>query len=130
MQTQTQDAKWFILEELKHLPAHLRKWCADHGLFAEIPERWAEGEPIVIGNKLRTREIALVSPETLDTTAKLFGIWGMRLGNNLMGFWPSEGWKVFGSLGWKKIDGFGIYFGRALRKEFGIDADAEGTGTN
>jgi len=79
---------------------------------------------MVISNDTKSLEIALVGPESFDSVSRLYGIWGLRVDNNVLCFWPAEGWKILGPAGRKRIDNFGDYLEHCLSEFFGIRSSA------
>lgn len=118
MQTQLLDSGYFILESVK---PYLRKLGRDRGLFVVVPEKCTDGSLIVLSSAAKTMEMRIVGPERLGTIGRTDGIWALRVGYDLLGFWPAEGWKVRRPMmiNWEKVNDFEVYMERRLSEWFG-----------
>jgi hypothetical protein len=118
---QVQSSNWHVLDALKFLPEQISEWCLNRGAFfvSPAPKQWAGGEPIVVSSALRTLRIAIVGPHALGTVGKAYGTCGLRLGKDLLGFWPNEGWKKVNRLYLEKIVDFEAYVSGQLEAIFG-----------
>ena len=80
----TQNDNWFVRDELERVPERLRKLCE------------------------------VVGPERLGTQGRAYGISGLRVGPDLLGYYPWDGWKIVNRLLPEPVDDLTAYLGRRL----------------